>query len=65
LDIGGTGEAIPSIFVEVAAKELSCSQTQIRELLKVAKGRGLIVQKEGMLRVVEIKKRAPSLLREK
>lgn len=59
------GEAIPSIFVEIAAKELSCSQTQVRELLKVAKGRGLIVQKEGMLRVIEIKKQAPDLLREK
>jgi hypothetical protein len=52
------GETIPSIFMEVAAKELDCSQTQIRELLKVAKRRGLIVQKEGMLRIVEIKRQA-------
>lgn len=51
-----TGETIPSIFIEVAAKELDCSQTQIRELLKVAKIKGLIVQKEGMLQAVEFTK---------
>lgn len=52
------GETIPSIFIEIAAKALDCSQTQIRELLKVAKIKGLIIQKEGMLRVVEFKKQA-------
>jgi len=50
------GECIPSIFREIAAKALDCSQTQIRELLKVAKKQGVIVEKGGMLRVVEFTK---------
>ena len=59
------GETIPSIFIEIAAKELDCSQTQVRELLKVGKARGLIVQKEGMLRAVEFTKQGALFLEKK
>lgn len=60
-----SGETIPSIFIEIAAKELDCSQTQIRELLKVAKIKGQIIQKEGMLRAVEFTKQGALSLEKK
>lgn len=50
------GETIPSIFREIAGKELDCSRTQINELLKIAKKKGKIIEKDGLLRVVEFTK---------
>ncbi|MBA7645027.1 hypothetical protein ES703_52779 [subsurface metagenome] len=51
------GNAVPSIFQEVAAKELGCTKRQIRGLVKVAEEKGLIVEKEGLLHTVEFTKR--------
>lgn len=51
------GNAVPSIFQEVAAKELGCTKRQIRGLVKVAEEKGLIVEKEGLLHIVEFTKR--------
>jgi len=51
------GEAVPSIFEEVAAEELSCTKRQIRELLAAAKRRGLVAKKSGLFSVVEFAKR--------
>jgi len=59
------GETIPSIFREVAGKELDCSRTQINELLKVAKKRGKIIEKDGLLRVVEFTKQKELSLEKK
>ena len=51
------GKAVPSIFEEVAAKELGCSQRQVRELVKVAKDQGLIDKEAGLLHIVDFRKR--------
>ena len=48
------GQSVPSIFEEIAAEDLGCSQRQIRELMKVAKEKGLIVKEGGLLRIPEI-----------
>ncbi|MFQ6066173.1 MAG: AAA family ATPase [bacterium] len=51
------GKAVPSIFVEIVAKELDCSERQIWELVKVAKDKGLIVKKSGLMQIVDFRKR--------
>ena len=51
------GKAVPSIFAEIAAEELDCSQRQIWELVKVAKVEGLIVKKSGLMKIVDFRKR--------
>ncbi|TES85703.1 hypothetical protein E3J95_03850 [Candidatus Aerophobetes bacterium] len=51
------GKAVPSIFVETAAKELDCSQRQIWKLVKVAKVEGLIAKKSGLIQIVDFRKR--------
>ncbi len=48
------GQSVPSIFEEVAAEDLGCSQRQIRELMRLAKEKGLIVKEGGLLRIPEI-----------
>lgn len=51
------GKAIPSIFEEIAAKELDCSQRQVRELVKAAKEQGLVVKKGSFLETLDYKRR--------
>ncbi len=51
------GKAVPSIFDEIAAKELGCSQRQIRDLIKLAKDKGLIVKEAGLIKIAEFRKR--------
>lgn len=48
------GQSVPSIFEEIASDDLGCSQRQIRDLMKVAKQKGLIVKEGGLLRIPEI-----------
>lgn len=48
------GQSVPSIFEEIAAEDLGCSQRQIRELMRLAKEEGLIVKEGGLLRIPEI-----------
>ena len=42
LDQKFKGKTLPAIFWEVAAKELGCSQVQIKELFKLGKKQGLL-----------------------
>jgi len=51
------GKAVPSIFDEVAAEELDCTQKQIGELRKAATTNGLIEKKKGFLYPLKIERR--------
>ena len=51
------GRAVPTILYEMAAEKLSCSQIQIRELVKLAIDQGLIEKKRGILIPIIVKTR--------
>lgn len=56
------GKAVPTIFTEVAAEELSCSQRQIFELVKLAVEQGLIKKEKGLYVPMKVKKRGKGKL---
>lgn len=51
------GRAVPTIFYEIAAEQLGCSQKQIKELVKLAIDQGLIEKKQGILIALIVKTR--------
>ena len=51
------GRAVPTIFYEIAAEQLGCSQKQIKELVKLAIDQGLIEIKRGILMPIIVKTR--------
>ncbi|GAI97851.1 unnamed protein product, partial [marine sediment metagenome] len=51
------GRAVPTIFYEIAAEQLGCSQKQIKELVKLAIDQGLIEKKQGILIPIIVKTR--------
>lgn len=53
----GTADTVPTIFVEVAAKDLDCSKSQVWQLLKLAKKKGLVKTVNGVLQVTDYQNR--------